>query len=314
MPTHSISKEVAPSDDVAFANDVIRAAFAADTFSLGAHWIYDLEEIGKLYPEGLSDLDAPRSKYHPGKSAGDFTHHGDQSLALLESLAKRGEWSVDFWAEDFAAYWASDPQSYLDGAARDTLENLKQGKREPSGSEDLAGVSRIAPLFALIARSPLEEQVSAARSIVGVTHGDTAVADAAEFFVRAIAALRRGAGYEEAFEAAIEEGTYSVDLSEYVSAARSAIGGELNAVATSLGQSCSTSKGFPLTVWLALSYGDDPVRLLEQNALAGGDNSARGMILGMLLAARGEFSKLPVAWTNQQTAKVRIDSALSRLA
>jgi pimeloyl-ACP methyl ester carboxylesterase len=61
-------------------------AFAADALCLGPHWIYDSTEIARIYSSGLTRYDAPHSKYHPGKRAGDFTHYGDQTLALLRRL------------------------------------------------------------------------------------------------------------------------------------------------------------------------------------------------------------------------------------
>lgn len=313
MPTDSTSLNETQSSTAAYAGELVKAAFAADTYCLGPHWIYDLSEIARLYPNGLSELDQPRSKYHGAKAAGDFTHHGDQSLVLLESLANRGSFTQAGWRNDFAAYWQSEPRSYFDGAARETLENLSSGRIRPSGSEDLAGVSRAAPLLALLASDPIEVQVEKIRELVEVTHGHPAVADAGEFFARAIGELKNGKSYSEAFSAALETGSYSVSISEYVRSAEAALGGELEEVAQSLGQSCSTSKAFPLTIWLALKYGDDPVKMLEANALAGGDNSARGMILGILLAARGEFSKLPESWTTQQRQRDRIDSLLAKL-
>lgn len=314
MPTHLTTQGDDCSDVARFAHDLVRASFAADAFCLGPHWIYDLSEIDRLYPDGLSGLDAPRSSYHGEKAAGDFTHHGDQSLVLLESLLKRKGYSASGWLEDFAAYWASEPDCYFDGAARDTLANLKAGREEPSSSDDLAGVSRMAPLLAWLADRPLDLQVSEVRELVGVTHGDPSVADAGEFFTRAIAAARKGKSYDEAFDQALAEGEYTVGISEYVSAAKANLGGELQAVAKSIGQSCSTSKAFPLTVWFALSYGDDPVKLLEANALAAGDNSARGMILAMLLAARGQFKELPETWTIEQSQRSRVEAALSKLS
>jgi hypothetical protein len=70
--------------------DLLMPAFVADALSLGPHWIYDSSEIARLYGAGLHRYDAPHSKYHPGKRAGDFTHYGDQTLALLHSIVARG--------------------------------------------------------------------------------------------------------------------------------------------------------------------------------------------------------------------------------
>lgn len=310
----NLTNGAAASDGHArFAHDLVRSAFAADTLCLGPHWIYDTDRIAELYPDGLSGLDAPRSEYHPGKTKGDFTHYGDQSLVLLESIAKRQSWVAKNWLEDWAAFWASNPESYLDGATRDTLDNLAEGKGMPSSSHDLAGVSRMAPVLAYVAAEPVETWVEAAREQTGVTHGDPHVLDAAEFFARAIFAIKSGASYSEAFETAIESGSYSSSLEEEFAAAKAKAGVEISSAAQNFGQSCAVEKAFPLTIWTALAYEDQPVAMLEQNALAGGDSSARGMLLGMLIAASGKFDELPAEWTTGQTAAPRIDAALSKL-
>lgn len=313
MSDNSLLNADASSAGNVIAKDLVRGAFAADALCLGPHWIYDLGEIESLYPDGIPELDAPRSSYHGSKKAGDFTHHGDQSLALLESLANRGIADSEAWREDFAQYWASEPNCYLDGAARDTLKHFKEGLARPSGSDDLAGVSRIAPLLTLLADVSVEQQVAKARELVGTTHGDPIVSDAAEFFVRSLFELKSGRSYLDAFEQALATGRYGVRISEYVSAAKAKQGMSAQAAAQSLGQSCATDKAFPLTLWMALNFGENPVEMMKVNALAGGDNSARGMILGMLLAARGEFSKLPVSWSSRQNSAGRIEALLDRL-
>ncbi|MEI7928752.1 MAG: ADP-ribosylglycohydrolase family protein, partial [Verrucomicrobiales bacterium] len=65
--------------DPTAVRDLILPAFSGDALALGPHWIYDAEEIARLYPQGVSTYDAPRSAYHSGKQAGDFTHYGDQT-------------------------------------------------------------------------------------------------------------------------------------------------------------------------------------------------------------------------------------------
>lgn len=65
------------------SRDLILPSFLADALSLGPHWIYDAEELKNFYPGGLNEYDRPRSSYHAGKSAGDFTHYGDQTLAVI---------------------------------------------------------------------------------------------------------------------------------------------------------------------------------------------------------------------------------------
>lgn len=307
-----IYQEIDPP--ASFARDVVLASFAADSISLGPHWIYDTGRIEELYPSGINELDTPRSEYHPGKEKGDFTHYGDQMFVQLEVLSEYRRWDNEVWMERWLAFWKSDPNSYLDSATRDVLDAWEsEGRFIPSHSHDLAGASRMAPLLALLAEEPVAVAAAAAREQAASTHDDPPVVDAAAFFTRVIYAIREGASYSEAFQTAASEGNYSSDLELWLQIAFDAQQSTVDEVALSFGQSCAASKAFPLTLWLALAYEGHPKQMLEENALAGGDSSARGMILGMLIAASGHFSELPPEWTTEQNKAEQIAAALKAL-
>lgn len=299
--------------DVHFGSDLVKAAFAADSLSLGPHWIYDLDEINELYPNGITGLDDPKSKYHPNKIKGDLTHYGDQSLLLLEHLAERKTWDQDAWIDAWHSYWESEPLTYLDSATKGTIVNLAMGKRSPSDSEDLSAVSRMAPLIALMQDAPLEEVITAARSQTASTHGSANAIDSAEFFTRLIFSIRLGNGYAHAIEKAINEGDYASDFKQYVFHTLPEPPTNISEAAKHYGQNCDVARALPLTLWLALTYEDDPKTMLCQNALTGGDSSARGMLLAMLIAANGDYPQLPVEWTAQLKALPRIEKALATL-
>ena len=58
--------------------NAIVAGFAADALSLGVHWVYDTAQIKEKYGR-LDKMAAPElAAYHQPKSAGEFTHYGDQ--------------------------------------------------------------------------------------------------------------------------------------------------------------------------------------------------------------------------------------------
>ncbi len=206
---------------------------------------------------------------------------------MLESLTKHGaDWNQERWREDWR-HWAEHTSAYLDGATRQTLENLRKGDSTPSGSHDLAGASRMAPLFAVFSGDAL---IQAARNQTEVTHGSTQVLDAAEFFVRATEAVRGGSGFRDAFEAA--SGQVPVEHGEPA-------------------LSCPVDGAFPQTLNLALQYETNPVAGLMGNAMLGGDSAARGMLLGLLLGARHGADVFPGDWLANLEARDRILSALS---
>jgi len=293
--------------------EIVKAAFAADSLCLGAHWIYDIEKIQSLYPTDPVPLDAPNSPYHKDKQKGDLTHYGDQSLVLLEHLASARSWERGSWLDSWQGFWLSAPSSYLDSATRDTLSNLSQGSPRPSNSHDLSAVSRMAPLLALLWNEPVEKAAEAAREQAASTHGDPTVADSAEFATRWIWALRSGTETESAIRSALEQGSYQPRFQELLNPSLETAPRSQAEAARHFGQSCSAEDALPLTIWLALAMDERPAELLQANARLGGDSAARGMILGMVLAAKGQYPRLPEAWTSGLNALARIDAALAAL-
>lgn len=294
------------------ARDFILPSFFGDALALGPHWIYDAARITGLYPGGIRDYDDPRSTYHPGKSAGNLTHLGDQTLALLESLADhRG--TLAGWPADWRA-WAEriqeDKSSYLDGATRGTLGNLAAGRRQPSDSSDLAGAARIAPLFAV--HGDIVPLVDAARSQTALTHGDARVIDAAEFFARAAFAVGEGAEFAEAFEEAAFFPYSALPASDWLMVARHAAG-DLTEHAGALGLGCDIAGAWPITLALALRHENEPVEALSANAMLGGDSAARGLLLGLLMGARHGADAFPASWAGRLQAGETIHRALERL-
>lgn len=274
---------------------IFRAAFLADSLSLGAHWIYNQEKIARLYPDGITDFDSPRSSYHPNRRRGDFTHYGDQMLILAQSLAATSSWSQ----AAFTAVWQSRMSGfdgYLDGASKTTLDNLAAGLQEPaSDSNDLAGASRVIPVLALSAAS-LPEKVIAAREQTGLTHGDDQVIDAAEFFVRALDALQEGSDLPSALALAAEAPYKALPAQEWLAKATAALSEEDHlAVASKFGLTCHLPEAFPLALYYALRWHQqgeakgeqDFLKSLSDDALAGGDTSARTIPHGALMAAAG---------------------------
>ncbi len=258
-----------------------RASLVADALCLGPHWIYNQSKIAREYPEGVYKFTDPTSSYHSGKSAGGFTHYGDQTILLAELLENEGSYDLEKWRQAWLA--GMDKFSgYLDGASKETIANMGA---KPSGSNDLAGAARIGPILDL--NLDLEEAVAATRSQTALTHGDSDVVDAAEFFTRAVYALDDGESMADALERATVEGDYtSLQTAQHLSAARAADSENFLKVATEMGMTCHCPEAFPLSLYFALHHGENFAQCMSKNALAGGDSSARAMLIALLFAAR----------------------------
>lgn len=73
------------------AHEMVKATLAADSLALGVHWIYDTEKIRLDYGRVDHLISPGPESYHPTKQKGEFTHYGDQTFTLLDSVAKAGK-------------------------------------------------------------------------------------------------------------------------------------------------------------------------------------------------------------------------------
>jgi ADP-ribosylglycohydrolase len=78
-----------------------------------------------------------------------------------------------------------------------------------------------------------------------------------------------------------------------------------------LGPACSISSALPSVLYLAMKYGDDIETAFIENAMAGGDNCARGLALGMLLGAANEISSIPEHWLDELNAASDLDEIIN---
>lgn len=298
------------SDTPMTAHDLVLPSLAADALCLGPHWIYHQDKIGRLYPDGVQRYDDPKSQYHPGKSAGDFTHYGDQTLALLRSVVLRDGFHADGWRDDWSRFWSKNTTAYRDGATTSTLDHLAHGLGESSDSNDLAGASRIAPVLAALLRSPLGDRVKAARDQTALTHGDAATIDAAEFFARTVDAIDKGSSVAVALSVAGEASYPALKAGDMLALARKHLDADPLAAGAALGLTCHTPEAFPLTLYFLLKFADQPRQALEQNARTGGDSAARGMLIGLVMGAAHGTDWMPRAWVDELKARPRVEALL----
>ncbi len=296
------------------AEAMVLASFVGDSLALGPHWVYDVDEIERRFGRVEKLMKPSPDSYHPNKEAGEFTHYGDQTLALLESIAEvRG-----FDLADFALRWRklfSHYHGYFDHATKGTLHNFDEGKGpEESGapSTDLSGASRVAPLVYRY-RGDSGALVTAAKAQTAMTHNNPVVVQSAEFLARTALEILDGKAPVEAMKkvagswlkggfvaSAVDE---ALELSSL--AAKDAI--------LDLGQSCNTKSALPAVVVLVAKYESDLKEALVQNAMAGGDSAARGMAVGMLLGAHLGLEAIPGDWVSGMKASRHIQDLLARI-
>lgn len=295
------------------AKTMVLASFAADSLALAAHWIYDTELIVRKFGRVETYLPPDPGSFHDSKRAGDFTHYGDQTLALLESLAEAG----GFIPEAFSRRWRAlfqDYCGYVDKATQATLANYAGGvepEQAGSGSEDLGGASRVAPLVYWY-RYDLAKLIDAARAQTRMTHNYLLTVDSAEFFATVAWLVLDGTGPTDALQKVAKQQFGNSPVSGWVEEGLDSKERDTAHVIFRFGQSCHVEEAFPGVVHLIAKYEDNLQEALIQAVMAGGDSAARGMMAGMVLGAHAGAGALPEPWLSGMRQRDHIQSLLAQ--
>ena len=281
-------------------------SYCADALSLGVHWIYDSQELVKKYGR-VTEYKAPGSdSYHPHKQAGDQGHVGDQSLCLLNFLSREKKWDLSKFMEDWLSMWP-DYNDYIDGATKATLANVQNQADKTQGGSDsveIAGPARIAPLIAFLSNSSESEVVKAAVEQTVLTHRSKEAEETAIFLAQAGYRLIHGSNLHDTLNETAPEWALEKAKSVLSENAVDAI--------SKLGPACSISSALPSVLYLATKHGDDIEAAFIENAMAGGDNCARGLALGILLGSANGLSAIPQGWIENLKARMDLGNFLSQ--
>lgn len=293
------------------ACDMVKAALAADSLALGVHWVYDVEEIRKRVSRVDRLLAPGPGSFHPSRKKGEFTHYGDQTLVLLESVAASGGFDPDDffqrWQTLFKAY-----DGYMDSASKSTLKQIRQGRgadRCGSQSNDLAGAARGVAVAAWLRNDP-EAMGKAVRAQTRMTHQDAETVNAADFFSRVSLACLRGSPPAEAMAAVAGEAFRESAVGMWVDQGLAAAGEDSLSAVLRFGQSCHTPEALPGVVQIIAKYEGSLSEALIQSVMAGGDNAARAGLVAQVLAAWQGMDDQTREWFN---GLVRADRILGLL-
>lgn len=279
------------------ARAMVLASFVADSLALGAHWIYDTKELEGRFGRVQHLLQPGKESYHATKKVGEFTHYGDQTLVLLESVAASSGFELEHFAHSWRAMF-DNYRGYFDKATKGTLKNFSDGNHPTasgSPSTDLAGATRIVPLVYCY-RNNLEALVTSARAQTAMTHNNPLVVASAEFFARATCRVLQGSSPTSALAAVCQESFGDSPLAEWVAQGLQETNDESRRTIAIFGQSCDVRGAFPAAVHLIARYEGDLREALIENVMAGGDSAARGMVVGMVLGAHLGIDGMPVEW------------------
>ena len=291
---------------------MILGSFIADALSLGVHWVYNTNVIDKKFGRVDGYLD-PLTSHHKGKKAGEQTHYGDQMMVLMEFLEKDSGFDLERFARSWSQFFDTYT-GYFDHATKDTLQHLSEGKGVQecgSASDELAGASRVAPLFQWYAHDN-EHLVRAARQQTAFTHNHGDVVDAAEFFVRTAARVLGGTLPLRAMREVVAEHFKESAIAALVEDGLDSCEMDTRQVIADFGQMCSVEAALPGTVHLIARYEKDFETALVENTMAGGDSAARGMPAAMILGAHHGMEAISGAWLDGLASRERVEQFLGK--
>ncbi len=260
-------------------NGMLFGSFIGDALALNLHWVYDTEKIALEFRQVDHYEEPTASLFHAEKEAGDFTHYGDQSLLLLKSIASNEGFNIQVFQNHWINYM-KHYSGYMDRASKDSLEQLDAKCHIGAVSDDLSGVSTLAPL--LYYHFDDTKLLQFVKSYVQMTHNDPQLLQIAEFTVKWIQEIVIGHDLEKSLETLV--GDFPLVKQHYDNVLSRLDTPTVDAV-KDIGQSCSCQYAFPSTLLILLKNKNSFSAAMKENLLAGGDSASRGLYIGMVLGA-----------------------------
>ena len=272
--------------------DLVLTSLVTDAYCLGTHWIYDENQLVNNDIR-WEELNNPLAIWHKGKSAGDFTHYGDQTYWLYEFLKDKESFDekeyLNFWFEKMKTY-----TGYIDGASRNTILNIENNVN-PSGSDshDLSIVGRIVPLLKV--SKTKEEFLKNVEKFVKLTHNSKEAIQSADFFANLLVMVLEKNDIEKSILQL--KNSYDSHFQEMIQKGFDSKNSDTFKTIRTFGPACDINGGFSGVIHLLCKY-DNLKEMLISNSKAGGDSSARAMIASAILFANKDISEVPKNWLN----------------
>lgn len=261
---------------------LIKAVFVADALSFGAHWVYSTDKLKEEYSGIIDEYRTPMAKFHEGKEAGDLSHYGEQAFALLKSISANQNFDLKKFREDWIEHLENN-EMYMDHAMTDSLEKFKDSDTlVGADNHELGGIARSLPVFA-------ESEISRQDflDLVHLTHNGKIVDQTAEFVFKVMEEVLAGKDYKKAVADNKDLNQFTADSFDKIASKDKVV-----ANADDRGQGCSIEQGFPIVLDV-LWNADNLLEALTLNIMAGGDTSARAMVIAAVMAAAEGLDSIP---------------------
>lgn len=307
--------------------------FIGDALAMPVHWYYNrqalYEDYGQVtdylsprnpHPDSIlwrSTYQAPNNRgkilhdqapywgrkgihYHQFLNAGENTLNVGICRILIASLQESGAYDPEDFLKRYIAFMTTPGNhrdTYIEECHRNFFANYARGvPPRKCGREEkhIGGVVGIIPIVAFHHDNAIKARENALMH-AALTHPGRKMALATSLVADLLLAVLGGTPLSDAITEAIgHQGNpllghpfrrWLNDPDERVIGPR-------------LSTACYVEHAIPAVVYLALKYHDNPEKALIVNTNLGGDNAARGAVLGALLGAENGIEAFPRRWVS----------------
>ena len=305
-----------------------------DALAMPVHWYYNRRahnnDYGRVtdylaprnpHPDSIlwrSSYTAPNSKgeilhdqarywgqkgihYHQFLKAGENTLNIKVCRLLIESINQHGTYDPDDFLKRYITFMTTagnHRDTYIEECHRNFFANYARGlPPRKCGVEEkhIGGLVGIVPVVTFYAKRP-DKARQAALAHLALTHPGYKMEIAGSLIIDLLLKVFNGIPLKEAILEELEAQNNPLlghpflkwlkDPDDWVLGPR-------------FSTACYVEDSVPAVVYLALKYHDDPERALIVNTNLGGDNAARGALLGTLLGAAHGVEKFPDRWLQE---------------
>ena len=243
--------------------------------------------------------DKPNVHYHQGMQAGENTLNAHCARVLMRTLAISPqrydrETFVNAYIDFMTSQPAAHPDTYAESYHRGFFANLAQGRKPKNcgvithDTASIGALVTIAPLVfseRLNGTSEAEIQLTC-RAHLALTHPDESLMQVCDRYVQLLCGLMDGPD-EAGVKTLLLEASKGLTSTNLASLLKHDVP-DSQVVGQIFSRACYISDSWPVVLYLACKYQNDPWQALRVNTNLGGDNVHRGVVLGTLLGLQSD--------------------------
>lgn len=283
----------------------------------------NVEVVGDIILKDKAQFwDTPNVHYHQGMKVGENTLNAHCARVLIRFLSgANGSYDRQAFVSDYIDFMtaqpATHPDTYAESYHRGFFANLAAGREpekcamETHDTGSIGGLITIAPLvFSLSLKGVSESEIqTTCREHLALTHPDEILMNVSDRYVKLLCGLIDGPDEAGVKALLIEaaKGSPGVDIIGLMKRDLP----DNQVVGNLFSRACYIADSWPIVLYLAYKYQDDPWQGLKVNTNLGGDNVHRGTVLGTLLGL--QTNTVANTWFDKLADRSEIENEIETL-